>query len=67
MALPDSRKAAGEAGICGLGRDISHLRKTSPAGPPVDPGLFVDANDLPVCLAAKLDFAGPSVETLDAY
>ena len=36
-------------------------------GPPVDPGLFVDANDLPVSLAAKLDFAGPSVETLDAY
>jgi hypothetical protein len=29
--------------------------------------LFVDANDFPVSLAAKLDFAGPSVETLDAY
>ena len=47
--------------------NISHRRKTSPEGPPVDPGLFVDANDLPVGLAAKLDFAGPSVETLDAY
>jgi hypothetical protein len=30
-------------------------------------GLFVDANDLPVSLAAELDLAGPSVETLDAY
>jgi hypothetical protein len=29
--------------------------------------LFIDANDLPVSLAAKLDFAGPSVETLNAY
>jgi hypothetical protein len=29
-------------------------------------GLFVDANDLPVGLAAKLDFAGPSVEALNA-
>jgi hypothetical protein len=28
--------------------------------------LFVDANDLPVGLAAELDFAGPSVETLNA-
>jgi hypothetical protein len=28
---------------------------------------FVDANDLPISLAAKLDFAGPSVEALNAY
>jgi hypothetical protein len=30
-------------------------------------GLFIDADDLPVSLAAKLNFAGPSVETLNAY
>ena len=38
-----------------------------PAAHRLTGGLFVDANDLPVSLAAKLDFAGPSVETLDAY
>jgi hypothetical protein len=47
------------SGIRGLS-DISNLRS---CGLPVDPGLFVDANDLSVNLAAKLDFTGPSVET----
>jgi hypothetical protein len=28
---------------------------------------FIDANDLSASLAAKLDFAGPSVEALNAY
>jgi hypothetical protein len=38
-----------------------------PAAQGLTGGLFVDANYLPVSLAAKLDFAGPPVETLDAY
>jgi hypothetical protein len=28
--------------------------------------LFIDANYLPVSLAAKLDFAGPPIEALNA-
>ena len=53
-----SRMPAATLGIPPVSRSAAH-RLTG--------GLFVDANDLPVSLAAKLDFAGPSVETLDAY
>jgi hypothetical protein len=59
------QEAAGESGVSGC--PTSATCGNESCGPPVDPGLFVDANDLPVSLAAKLDFAGPSVETLDAY
>jgi hypothetical protein len=57
-ARRDSSKLAGESSLT-LNVLLSFAQLTG--------GLFVDANDLPVSLAAKLDFAGPSVETLDAY
>src|ERR1022692_5255007 len=41
---------------------LRFLPSRRPIRVPVQVGLFIDANDLPISLAAKLNFAGPSVE-----
>jgi hypothetical protein len=55
-----------------VGRPLGRPRFTSPFGGRADvicsplEQLFIDANYLPVSLAAKLDFAGPPIEALNA-